>query len=159
QYEWSAKTYYPGGRIPEVGEVFRQPNLAKTMREIVAAEKSAFARTKNRATAIRAGRDAFYKGPIARRIVEADRAAGGIFTYEDLSEYHGKIEKPLTTSFHGFDVYKAGTWNQGPALLQTLNILEGINLSGMGPNSAEYIHQVHEAIKLAYDDRNAYYGD
>jgi gamma-glutamyltranspeptidase/glutathione hydrolase len=159
QYEWSAKTYYPDGRIPEVGEMFRQPNLARTLRAIVAAEKSSFDKTRHRATAIRAGRDAFYTGPIARRIVDADRAAGGVFTYEDLAGYHGNIEKPTTTSFHGYDVYKAGPWNQGPVLLQTLNILEGVDLKMLGSDSAEYLHQVHEAIKLAYDDRNAYYGD
>jgi len=82
-----------------------------------------------------------------------------VFAYEDLANFHGTIEKPTTTRFHGFDVYKAGPWNQGPVLLQTLNILEGVDLKSAGANSAEYLHQVHEAIKLAYDDRNAYYGD
>jgi gamma-glutamyltranspeptidase / glutathione hydrolase len=159
QYEWSKKTYYPDGRIPDVGEMFRQPNLARTLRTIVDAEKANFTRTRNRAAAIRAGRDAFYKGDIAHRIVEADRAAGGVFTDEDLSTYRGSIEKPATTSFHGYEVFKAGPWNQGPVLLQTLNILEGIDLKGFGAESVEYLHHVHEAIKLAYDDRNAYYGD
>ena len=159
QYEWSAKTYYPDGRVPEVGEMFRQPNLARTLRAIVAAEKRVFSRTHNRVAAIRAGRNAFYTGDIAHRIVDADRAAGGVFAYEDLAGYHGSIEKPVTTSFHGYDVYKAAPWNQGPVLLQTLNILEGIALESFGDNSADYIHHVHEAIKLAYDDRNAYYGD
>jgi gamma-glutamyltranspeptidase/glutathione hydrolase len=82
-----------------------------------------------------------------------------VFTYEDLAEYHGSVEKPATTSFHGYDVFKAGPWNQGPVLLQTLNILEGIDLKGFGAESADYLHHVHEAIKLAYADRNAYYGD
>jgi gamma-glutamyltranspeptidase/glutathione hydrolase len=159
QYEWSKRTYYPDGRVPDVGEMFRQPNLARTLRAIVEAEKTTFGRTHNRITAIRAGRDAFYKGPIARRIVDAVRAAGGVFSSEDLSNYHGAIEKPATTSFHGYDVFKAGPWNQGPVLLQTLNILEGIDLKGFGAESVEYLHHVHEAIKLAYDDRNAYYGD
>jgi gamma-glutamyltranspeptidase/glutathione hydrolase len=159
QYEWSAKTYYPGGHIPDVGEMFRQPNLARTLRAIADADKTAFARTRNRTAAIRAGRDTFYTGPIAHRIVDANRAAGGVFAYEDLSTYHGKIEKPETTRFHEFDVYKAGPWNQGPVLLQTLNILEGLDLKSVAPDSPEYLHQVHEAIKLAYDDRNAYYGD
>jgi gamma-glutamyltranspeptidase / glutathione hydrolase len=159
QYEWSAKTYYPDGRVPEVGEIFRQPNLAGTLRAIVSAEKKAFAATPNRAAAIRAGRDAFYTGDIARRIVNANRAAGGVFTLEDLAGYHGSIEKPSTTTFRGYDVYKAAPWSQGPVLLQTLNILEGLDLEGFGDNSTEYIHHVHEAIKLAYDDRNAFYGD
>jgi gamma-glutamyltranspeptidase/glutathione hydrolase len=159
QYEWSAKTYYPNGQIPEVGEMFRQPNLARTLRAIAAADKASFAKTRNRVTAIRAGRDAFYTGGIAHRIADANKAAGGVFTYEDLASYHGKIEKPATTNFHGYDVYKAGPWNQGPVLLQTLNILEGIDLKTFGVNTADYIHAVHEAIKLAYADRNAYYGD
>ena len=85
QYEWSAKTYYPNGQIPEVGEMFRQPNLARTLRAIVAADKAAFAKSHNRVAAIRAGRDAFYKGDIARRIADANKAAGGVFTYEDLA--------------------------------------------------------------------------
>jgi gamma-glutamyltranspeptidase / glutathione hydrolase len=159
QYEWSAKTYYPNGHVPEVGEIFRQPNLAKTMRAIVAAEKKEFAKNHNRVGAINAGRDAFYKGDIAHRIADADKAAGGVFSYDDLASYHGKIEKPATTNFHGYDVYKAGVWNQGPVLLQTLNILEGVDLKAAGEFSADALHSIHEAIKLAYDDRNAYYGD
>ena len=145
--------------MPDVGEIFRQPNLARTLRAIAAADKASFAKTHNRVTAIHAGRDAFYTGDIAHRIADADKAAGGVFSYDDLASFHGAIEKPVTTSFHGYDVYKAGPWNQGPVLLQTLNILEGIDLKSLGVNSADYIHQVHEAIKLAYDDRNAYYGD
>jgi gamma-glutamyltranspeptidase/glutathione hydrolase len=159
QYEWSAKTYYPGGHVPEVGEIFRQENLARTLRAIAGADRSAYATTHDRVQAIHAGRDAFYKGDIARRIADADKAAGGVFTYEDLAGYHGRVERPVTTSFHGYDVYKAGPWNQGPVLLETLNILEGIDLASMGPGSTAYVHAVHEAIKLAYDDRNAYFGD
>jgi gamma-glutamyltranspeptidase / glutathione hydrolase len=159
QYPWSARTYYPNGHVPEIGEIFRQPNLARTLRTIAGADKRAFAKSHNRVQAIRAGRDAFYTGDIARRIADADKAAGGVFSYDDLASYHGKIEKPTTTNFHGYDIYKAGPWDQGPVLLQTLNILEGIDLATFGANSADYIHQVHEAIKLAYDDRNAYYGD
>lgn len=158
-WEWTMRTYYPGGRIPEVGELFRQPNLARTMRAIVAAEEAAWAATGDRAAAIRAGRDVFYKGEIARRIAEATQAAGGLLSVEDLAQFEGRIEPPVSTSFHGYEVYKAGFWNQGPVLLQTLNLLEGFDLRAMGHNSADYIHTVHEAIKLAYADRNAYYGD
>src|SRR5439155_101368 len=92
-------------------------------------------------------------------LISERKATGGVFSYDDLASFHGQIEKPTTTNFHGFDVYKAGPWNQGPALLQTLNILEGVDLKSFGANSADYIHYVHEAIKLAYADRNAYYGD
>jgi gamma-glutamyltranspeptidase/glutathione hydrolase len=159
KWDWSKKTYYPEEVIPEVGEIFRQPNLAKTLREIVAAERAAFEKTRHRKAAILAGRDAFYKGPIARRIAEADRAAGGVLTYEDLAGFRGRIEEPVKTTFHGYDVFKAGPWDQGPVLLQTFNILAGIDFAAMGPGSADSIHAVHEAIKLAYDDRNAFYGD
>jgi gamma-glutamyltranspeptidase/glutathione hydrolase len=158
-YEWTMKTYYPEGRIPEVGEIFRQPNLAKTLRAIVAAEQEASKNGLDRRAAIRAGRDVFYKGDIARRIAEANRAAGGLFTYEDLATFKGAIENPVTSSFHGYQIYKPGPWNQGPVLLQTLNLLEGFDLASLSHNSARYIHTVHEAIKLAYDDRNAFYGD
>jgi len=157
-YKWG-HLYYTNGRIPDVGEVFRQPGLARTFRTIVAAEHDAFEKAHDRSTAIHAGRDAFYKGDIARRIAEANRAEGGVFTYDDLANFHGSIEKPTTTTFHGYEINKAGAWNQGPVLLETLNILEGTDLKAMGPNAAEYIHTVHEAIKLAYDDRNAYLGD
>ena len=158
KYKWG-HLYYPDGHIADVGEIFRQPNLAKTLRTIVAAEHDAYEKTHDRAASIRAGRDAFYKGDIARRIADADRAEGGVFTYEDLANFHGSIEEPTTTTFHGYLVEKAGPWDQGPVLLETLNILEGIDLKSMGSNSADYIHSVHEAIKLAYDDRNAYLGD
>ena len=98
QWEWSKKTYYPDDRVPDVGEIFRQPNLARTLRTIAGADRTTFARTRDRAAAIRAGRDAFYTGDIARRIAEADKAAGGVFTYDDLASYHGAIEKAVTTS-------------------------------------------------------------
>ncbi|MGH9140991.1 MAG: gamma-glutamyltransferase family protein [Vicinamibacterales bacterium] len=157
-YKWG-HLYFADGRVPEVGEVFRQPNLARTLRTIVAAEHDALQKSPDRKAAIRAGRDAFYKGDIAHRIADADRAEGGVFTYDDLANFHGSIEKPTTTTFHGYEINKAGTWDQGPVLLETLNILEGVDLKAMGQNSADYIHTVHEAIKLAYDDRNAYLGD
>ena len=157
-YKWG-HTYYPGGRVTEVGEIFRQPNLARTLRAIVGAERDAFAKNKDRAAAIRAGRDAFYKGDIARRIVEANRAEGGVFTIEDLANFRGAIEQPVTTTFHGYEINKAGAWNQGPVMLMTLNILEGLDLKTMGLHSTDYIHTVHEALKLAYDDRNAFLGD
>src|SRR6476646_3640559 len=89
-YAWTMQTYYPGGRIAPVGEIFRQPNLAATLRALAAAESAALARGASREDAIRAGRDAFYKGPIARDMVAAVREAGGVMTEEDLAGYHGK---------------------------------------------------------------------
>ncbi len=158
-YEWSKRTYYPNGTITPTGEMFRQPNLAVTLRALAAAEKDALARGASREKAIEAGRDAFYKGPIAREMTAAVRDAGGVMTEEDLASYHGRIEEPASVPYRGFTVYKAGFWNQGPALLQTLRILEGFDLRAMGQGSADALHTTVEAIKLAYADRDKYYGD
>jgi gamma-glutamyltranspeptidase/glutathione hydrolase len=153
------QTYYAGGRITPVGDMFRQPNLAKTLRALAAGEKDALARGASREQAIDAGRDAFYTGPIAQQMTAAVREAGGVMSDDDLSSYHGKIEEPASAPYRGYTVYKAGFWNQGPSLLQTLRILEGFDLRGMGAGSADAIHTTVEAIKLAYADRDRYYGD
>jgi gamma-glutamyltranspeptidase / glutathione hydrolase len=158
-YAWTMRTYYPDGRITPTGEMFRQPNLARTLRALAEAERTAAAAGATREQAIRAGRDAFYKGDIARRMSAATREAGGLLTEEDLATYAGKVEKPLSVSYRGYQVYKAGPWNQGPVLLQTLALLEGFNLRGMGPGSPDAVHTIVEAIKLAYADRDKYYGD
>ncbi len=159
KWEWSRKTYYPEGKVSATGEIFRQPYLAATMRRIVAAEQDALLRTHDRKAGIRAGRDDFYRGTTAKTIAAAMAEAGGVMTYDDLATYQGRLEKPLRSTFHAYEIFKADTWNQGPALLQTLNLLEGYDLARMGLNSDEYIHTVTEAIKLAYADRNVYYGD
>jgi gamma-glutamyltranspeptidase/glutathione hydrolase len=158
-YEWSIKTYYPDGKNTPAGQMFRQPNLATTLRALAAAEAAAKANGATREQAIEAGRDAFYKGSIAQRMTAAVRAAGGVMTDEDLASYHGKIEAPATATYRGYAVYKAGFWNQGPALLQTLKILEGFDLAKMGRGTADAIHTIVESIKLAYADRDRYYGD
>jgi gamma-glutamyltranspeptidase/glutathione hydrolase len=158
-YSWTMSTYYPAGKITPVGEVFRQPNLAATLRALAAAERAALARGASRDAAIQAGRDAFYHGPIARAMTSAVRDAGGVMTEDDLATYHGKIEEPASAPYRGYTVYKAGFWNQGPSLLQTLRLLEGFDLRAMGQGSADAIHTTVEAIKLAYADRDRYYGD
>ena len=158
-YEWSIKTYYPEGIVTPAGQTFRQPNLAATLRALAAAEQGARAAGASRGQAIRAGRDAFYKGPIAQRITAAVRAAGGVMTDDDLASYRGRIEEPATATYRGYTVHKAGFWNQGPVLLQTLAILEGFDLAKMGLGSADTFHTIVEAIKLAYADRDHYYAD
>ncbi len=158
-YAWTMRTYYPDGKITPVGEMFRQPNLAATLRALAAAEQAAIARGATREQAIEAGRDAFYKGPIAREMTAAVREAGGVMSEEDLAGYHGRIEEPTSAPYRGFTVYKAGFWNQGPSLLQTLRILEGFDLRAMGQGSADALHTTVEAIKLGYADRDKYYGD
>ena len=89
----------------------------------------------------------------------AVREAGGVMTDEDLASYRGRIEEPASVDYRGYTVHKAGFWNQGPALLQTLEILEGFDLATMGIGSADALHTIVEAIKLAYADRDHYYGD
>jgi gamma-glutamyltranspeptidase / glutathione hydrolase len=158
-WQWARRTYYPQDRIPEVGEIFRQPNLAATLRALVAAEAAALANGADRNAAIEAGRDVFYKGDVARRIAAAVKTDNGLLSYEDLATYKGRVEPAATTRFQGYDIHKAGFWSQGPALLMTLNILEAAGISAMRLRSEQYLHTFTEAIKLAFDDRNAYFGD
>ena len=153
------RTYYPDGRLPVVGEMFRQPNLARTLRAIADADRAVLARGGDRLAAIRAGRDAFYKGDIARRIGAAVGRDGGALRYADLASYQGKVEEPVGTSVFGHEVLKCGFWSQGPALLMVLNIVEAAGIARMEPGSAQYLHTLAEAIKLAFDDRNAFFGD
>ncbi|MFB0872178.1 MULTISPECIES: gamma-glutamyltransferase family protein [unclassified Sphingobium] len=151
--------YYPGGQPPRTGEIFRQPNLARTMRIIADAGAAAYAKSNDRKAAIQAGRDAFYKGDIARRIGAAMERDGGLMRYEDLAGYKGKIEAPANTRVFGYDICKGGFWSQGPAMLMALNIAEAAGIASMTPGSADYLHIVAESIKLAFDDRNMYFGD
>jgi gamma-glutamyltranspeptidase/glutathione hydrolase len=144
---------------PEPGEIFRQPDLAATLRKLVAAENTARAAGKDRRAAIYAAYERFYRGDIARELVSAVRALGGLFTPEDLANWKVKIEAPVHTRYKGVDVYKLTTWVQGPVMLQALNILENFDLKAMGYDSAQYIHTLYQAMNLAYADRDFYYGD
>jgi gamma-glutamyltranspeptidase/glutathione hydrolase len=155
----SKKVYMPEGRIPQVGEIFRQPDLARTLRGMAAAEKKALAAGASRAKAIDAVHDYFYKGEIARKIDEFSKNNGGLIRYDDMASFKVEPEAPVSTTFHGYTVYKTGFWTQGPSMLETLNILENFDLAGMRLNSADYIHTLVEALKLAYADRDTYYGD
>jgi gamma-glutamyltranspeptidase / glutathione hydrolase len=158
-YDWTMRTYYPEGRVTHAGEIFRQPNLAATLRALADAEQRARAGGATREEGIAAGRDAFYHGPIAQRMTAAVRAAGGVMSDEDLASFRGRIEEPATATYRGYTVHKAGFWNQGPALLQALQILEGFDLAAMGLGSADAVHTIAEAIKLAFADRDRYYAD
>ncbi len=144
---------------PEIGEIFRQPELAATLRKLVDAERMALKAGRQRKAAIYAAYDRFYKGDIARDLVKAVREAGGLFTLEDLANWKVKIEEPVHTSYQGIEVYKLDAWVQGPVMLQALNILENFDLKSMGYDSARYIHTLYQAMNLAYADRDFYYGD
>jgi gamma-glutamyltranspeptidase/glutathione hydrolase len=144
---------------PQPGEMFRQPDLAATLRKLVEAEKQALAAGKDRKTAIQAAYDRFYTGDIAREFVRGSREAGGLHTLEDLAKWRVHLEEPVHVNYKGIEVYKLNTWVQGPVMLQALNILEPLDLKAMGYNSARYIHTVYQAMNLAYADRDFYYGD
>ena len=153
---------HPGAayEAPEPGEIFVQKDLAATWRKLVEAEAQALKAGKTRKQAIYAAYDRFYKGDIARELVRGVQADGGLFTMKDLADWKVKIEEPLHTSYKGIEVYKLPIWQQGPVLLQALNILENVpDLKGMGYNSPRYIHTLYQVMNLAYADRDFYYGD
>jgi gamma-glutamyltranspeptidase / glutathione hydrolase len=144
---------------PAPGEMFRQKDLAATLRKLVESEQQALARGRTRKQAIMAAYDRFYKGDIAREIARATQEAGGLITTDDLAKWQVRIEEPVMTTYKGIDVYKLTVWTQGPAMLQALNILENFDLQSMGYNSARYIHMLYQAMNLAFADRDFYYGD
>ena len=153
----SAALYLPGGAPPPPGHRFVQAELAQTITLMAQAESRA--RGRGRAGAIRAARDAFYKGDIARRIVEFHEREGGLLALEDLADFQVEVAPALRTSFRQYEVATCGFSCQGPVLLQMLNLLEGYDLEALGHNSPRLLHVLTEAMKLAFADREAYYGD
>ena len=146
------------GSFYEAGETIRFPNMARTFRRMVDAERRA-ARTGGRVGGIIAARDRFYKGDIAEEMVKFLSDNGAPYTIEDFAEFFARIEDPVSTSYRGYEVYKQPFNSQGPMLLQTLNILENYDLKAMGHNSPDYLHVLIESMKLAYADRDSYYAD
>ena len=144
---------------PEAGEIFRQLELAATLRKLVEAEQDALRHGKNRRDAIMAAYDRFYRGDIAQEFVRGVQEEGGLITLPDLANWRVKIEEPVMTQYRGIEVYKLPPWSQGPAMLQALNILEGFDLKAMGYNSTRYIHTLYQTMSLAFADRDFYYGD
>jgi gamma-glutamyltranspeptidase/glutathione hydrolase len=144
---------------PAGGEIFRQADLAATLRKLVEAEAQALRAGKGRKAAIYAAYDRFYKGDVAREFVRGVQEEGGLITLADLAAWQVKLEEPVMTTYRGIEVYKLNTWTQGPALLQALNILEQFDLKAMGYNSARYMHTVYQAMSMAFADRDFYYGD
>jgi gamma-glutamyltranspeptidase / glutathione hydrolase len=144
---------------PEPGEIFVQSDLAATLRKLVEAEAKALAQGKSRKDAIMAAYERFYRGDIAQELVRGVQEEGGLITLQDLAAWRVRIEEPVKTSYKGIDVYKLQFWQQGPAMLQALNILENADLKSMGYNSPRYIHALYQAMNLAFADRDFYYGD
>jgi gamma-glutamyltranspeptidase / glutathione hydrolase len=153
----SAAVYLPNGQPPRRGEIFLQLDLGRTL-QYMADEENAAA-TDGRAAGLKAARDAFYRGDIAQAIVAYHKANGGLMAAEDLDAFRVAIEPPVKARFANIDVYSCGAWCQGPVLPQMLAVLSGIDLKRMGHNSLDYAHVVTETIKLAFADRERYYGD
>ena len=153
----TAAIYLPGGRPPRTGEVFRQADLAASLQYMADEERAAAGR--GRTAGLDAARDAFYRGDIAKKIVAFMKEEGGLLSAEDLADYHSPVVPPERRRFGDLDVFTCGAWCQGPVLLQTLALLEGTDLRGPGHNSADYVHHLTEALKLAFADREAYYTD
>ncbi len=169
QSEWpsSARVFLPGGRLPKVGDVLVQKDLARMFRRLVESERGALG--DGRVAGLRAANDLFYKGEIAAEIVEFQKnfrctdangfTSSGLLEVGDFAAFRPQVEEPAHTSYRGVDVYKVGFWSQGPVLLQSLNLIEGYDVQSMGHNTAPYLHLLAEAMKLAFADREWYYAD
>ena len=157
KYPTTTRIYLPNGRAPKAGEILRNPDLARTLKKLVEAEKER--RASGRHAALKAARDRFYKGDIARDLAAFSEANGGLFRYEDFAEYTAEVENPVSINYRGYQIYKNPSASQGPTELIALNMLEGYDLKSMGHNSVEFLHTSAEAVKLAMGDREKYLGD
>ncbi|MDC9834595.1 gamma-glutamyltransferase family protein [Rhizobium binxianense] len=165
--EWptSYETWLPGGSVPAAHAHFKNPVLAETWKRVIAEAET----KRGREAQVEAARDAFYRGFIAETIddylktAEVMDASGsrhkGLLTANDMASWSATIEAPLTYDYHGWTIAKTGPWGQGPVFLQTLSILKGFDLAAMDPAGADFVHTVAEAMKLAFADREVYYGD
>ncbi len=166
--EWteSARIYLPSGQVPRPGDRFRNPDLAATYRRLL---DEAEAASSNREGQISHARHAFYSGFVADKIDafcghatimdSSGRPHSALMTGDDLARHHTTVEDPTHLDYHGYTVYKTGPWGQGPVFLQQLALLADVDLVGMGHTSARYVHTVAEYAKLAFADREAWYGD
>ncbi|HKO98165.1 MAG TPA: gamma-glutamyltransferase family protein [Pyrinomonadaceae bacterium] len=151
------RVFMPNGEVPKVGDIFVQADLARTLRAIAAAEKRGA--KKGRHAGLMSARDYFYRGPVGQRIGDYMQKNGGLLAATDIARFKAKLGQPVKADYRGYEVYKAGFWTAGPALVESLNLLEGYDLKALGHNSPEYVHTVVEALKLALADRDRYYGD
>jgi gamma-glutamyltranspeptidase/glutathione hydrolase len=157
QWADAKRIFMPNGEVPKVGDIFVQADLARTLRAIVAAEKRGA--RKSRRAGLLAARDYFYRGPVGKRIGDYMQKNGGLLAAEDIAKFKARVGQPVKADYRGYEVYKAGFWTAGPALVESLNLIEGYDLKALGHNSPEYVHTVVEALKLALADRDRYYGD
>lgn len=159
-WPYSRTVFLPNdGEPPVPGQLFKQADLAVTLRKLTETEAEALAAGKSRKEAIYAAYDRFYRGDIAEEFVRGLQEQGGLITMEDLDRWQVYVEEPVKTDYKGIEVYKLTSWVQGPVMLQALNILENLDLKAMGYNSTRYIHALYQAMNLAFADRDFYYGD
>ena len=144
---------------PVEGEVFIQKDLYNTLNKLIETERLALENGKNRKEAIYEAYKRFYEGDIAREIARSTQEQGGLITVDDLKNYEVYIEEPLKISYKNIDVYKLTTWVQSPVLLQSLNMIENLDIKSMGFNSTNYIHSLYQVMNLTFADRDFYYGD
>ena len=149
--------YLPKGRPPQPGELFVQTALAATLQHM--ADQEAAARGCGREVGLTAARDAFYRGDIARAIVKHQEEHGGLLSADDLANFRSGFDEPAATRFGDIRLFACGPWCQGPSLLQTINLLDTVELRKLGHNSTGYLHHITEAVKLAFADRETYFGD
>ena len=166
--EWptSAATWIPGGIVPAAGDRYANPIMARTYRRIVQESEAAGG---TREQQLRSARDSWYRGFVAEAIEDfckntevmdtSGERHSGMLTADDLANWNPTVETPVTLDYQNYTVCKTGPWGQGPVLLQQLALLKGFDLQGMGPGSAEWVHTILESSKLAYADREAWYGD
>jgi gamma-glutamyltranspeptidase/glutathione hydrolase len=157
KYPTTVKIYLPDGKLPKPGDVFSNRDLARTLRKLVEAEQAN--KPKGRHEALRAARERFYKGDIARELASFSEANGGLFRYDDFAEYTAEVESPVSIDYRGYRVYKNPSASQGPTELIALNLLEGFDLKALGHNTPDFLHTSVEAMKLAMADREKYLGD
>ena len=144
---------------PNEGEIFVQKDLFNTLNKLVETEREALKSGKNRKQAIYEAYKRFYEGDIAEEIAKSTQEQGGLITLKDLKNYKVYIEEPLETTYKNIDVYKLATWVQSPVLLQSLNMVENLDVKSMGFNSTNYIHNLYQIMNLSFADRDFYYGD
>jgi gamma-glutamyltranspeptidase/glutathione hydrolase len=157
KYPTTVKIYLPNGRPPKAGEILKNPDLARTLKKLLEAEKAN--QSKGRHEALKAARDRFYKGDIARDLAAFSEANGGLFRYEDFADYTAEVETPVSVNYRGYQIYKNPSASQGPTELIALNLLEGYDLKALGHNTPDFLHTSVEAVKLAMADREKYLGD
>ncbi len=157
RWPYDAQVFAPNGHPLKTAQPFVQKDLAGVFRQMIEVERGNV--SGGREAGIRAARDFFYKGDIAERMVSYCQEEGGLLTLEDFASFSVAVEKPESGTYGDYTVYTCGPWCQGPSLISVLNIMEGFDLQAMGLNSADYVHVLVEAMKLAFSDRHYFYGD